>query len=193
MKLKLDENLPEALLDELSKLGHDVDNVRAESLTGRSDLEVWHAAQSDGRVLITQDLDFSDIRQFAPGTHHGLILVRLRVPGRLRLTRRIREAFASEPVETWKRSSDGSESPCTSAPSINRHRVRTGPGTPQAQLQPPPLQPQCIPDHNQIAQPHRDGREHGAEETERRQRHARGVIEKCPEQILLDRPQRRLR
>jgi hypothetical protein len=31
MKLKLDENLPESLLSELSRLGHDVDNVRVES------------------------------------------------------------------------------------------------------------------------------------------------------------------
>jgi hypothetical protein len=34
-----------------------------------------------GRFLITQDLDFSDTRQFAPGTHAGLLLVRLREPG----------------------------------------------------------------------------------------------------------------
>jgi hypothetical protein len=27
--------------------------------------------------LVTQDLDFSDIRRFAPGTHHGVLLVRM--------------------------------------------------------------------------------------------------------------------
>jgi len=31
--------------------------------------------------LITQDLDFSDMRKFAPGTHCGILLVRLREPG----------------------------------------------------------------------------------------------------------------
>jgi hypothetical protein len=30
---------------------------------------------------VTQDLDFSDTRQFAPSTHAGLLLVRLREPG----------------------------------------------------------------------------------------------------------------
>ena len=35
----------------------------------------WLAPQSGSRFLITQDLDFSDIRKFAPGTHHGLLLV----------------------------------------------------------------------------------------------------------------------
>ena len=34
------------------------------------------AAQSDGRFLITQDLDFSDAREYVPGTHHGLLRVR---------------------------------------------------------------------------------------------------------------------
>ena len=104
MKLKLDENLPESLLSELSALGHDVDNARIEGLSGRADMELWNAAQSAQRVLITQDLDFSDIRRFAPGTHCGLVLVRLRLPGRTALTRRIREVFATEQVATWQRS-----------------------------------------------------------------------------------------
>ncbi len=104
MKLKLDENLPESLVSELSDLGHDVDNVRGERLTGCEDTAVWKAAQEAGRVLITQDLDFSDMRKFAPGTHCGLILVRLRLPGRTALARRIREVFAAEPISTWARS-----------------------------------------------------------------------------------------
>lgn len=103
MKLKLDENLPESLLSELSALNHDVDNVRAENLTGKTDNSIWDAAQKAGRILITQDLDFSDVRKFAPGTHCGLIIVRLRQPGRTALARRIKEAFASEPTQTWER------------------------------------------------------------------------------------------
>jgi hypothetical protein len=34
-------------------------------------------AQRAGRFLVTQDLDFSDVRRFEPGSHHGLLLVRL--------------------------------------------------------------------------------------------------------------------
>jgi predicted nuclease of predicted toxin-antitoxin system len=63
---------------------------------------VWNAAQQTGRILITQDLDFSDIRRFSPGNHHGLVLVRLRAPGRLALSRRVREVFSSEPVQSWE-------------------------------------------------------------------------------------------
>jgi predicted nuclease of predicted toxin-antitoxin system len=61
-------------------LGHDVDTVASEGLKGGHDSDIWSAARRDDRLLITQDLDFSDIRQFTPGTHPGLLLVRLREP-----------------------------------------------------------------------------------------------------------------
>jgi hypothetical protein len=103
MRIKLGENLPESLLASLTALGHDVDNVRLEGMAGRADPDVWQAAQSGSRFLITQDLDFSDIRNFAPGTHHGLLLVRMRLPGRLALARRLVSIFQTEAVETWAR------------------------------------------------------------------------------------------
>lgn len=68
MKLKLDENLPESLLATLAALRHNVDNVRSEGLSGQTDAEVWQEAQKAERFLITQNLDFSDIRKFSPGT-----------------------------------------------------------------------------------------------------------------------------
>jgi predicted nuclease of predicted toxin-antitoxin system len=101
MKLKLDENLPEALLSALFIIGHDVDNVRLEGFVGQNDGRIWEAAQNSGRFLITQDLDFSDIRKFAPGTHCGLMLVRLRNPGRRALAERIAEAFTVQDAESW--------------------------------------------------------------------------------------------
>jgi hypothetical protein len=103
MKLKLDENLPESLLQTLSALGHDIDNVRTENIVGQTDQKIWKAAQDGGRFLITQDLDFSDIRKFAPGTHHGLMLVRLRVPGRLALAARIGAVFQTQEAPSWAR------------------------------------------------------------------------------------------
>ncbi len=104
MRLKLDENLPESLLPALGALGHDVDNVPVEGLSGKADADVWAAAQKAERFLITQDLDFSDMRKFAPGTHPGLMLVRLRAPGRLALAARIADAFSKEAPESWARS-----------------------------------------------------------------------------------------
>lgn len=103
MKLKLDENVPVRLVRVLAALGHDVDTVPQEGLTGQPDVDVWTATQDAERFLITQDLDFSDIRRFSPGTHCGLLLVRLRAPGRAALLQRIEALFRTEPIETWKR------------------------------------------------------------------------------------------
>lgn len=103
MRLKLDENLPTALGQALVELGHDVDTVPEEGLGGHPDSRVWQATQTAGRFLITQDLDFSDIRAYRPGSHHGLLLVRLAEPSRRRLTERIHHLFATEAVTTWPR------------------------------------------------------------------------------------------
>lgn len=96
MKIKLDENLPASLVGILAALGHETDTVEDEGVNGRSDEVVWDRAQRDGRFLITQDLDFSDIRKFAPGTHHGILLIRMREPSRRSLQERIGQLFAME-------------------------------------------------------------------------------------------------
>ena len=101
MRIKLDENLPAGLVPLLAALGHEVDTVPAEGIGGEDDAVVWHAAQADGRFLVTQDLDFSDARKYAPGTHRGLLLVRLPQPGRAALQERVASLFRSEAVETW--------------------------------------------------------------------------------------------
>jgi predicted nuclease of predicted toxin-antitoxin system len=103
MKAKLDANLPESLIGPLTALGHEIDNVRQEDLKGGSDGEIWEAAQADTRLLVTQDLDFSDIRKFAPGSHYGLLLLRLRLPGRRALAQRVLEILRMEELESWAR------------------------------------------------------------------------------------------
>lgn len=101
MKIKLDENLPRVLAEILTDFGHDVDTVPQEGIAGADDETVWHEAQAANRFLITQDLDFSDIRLFMPGTHAGILLVRLRKPGRQALLYRIHQIFSEEDVSTW--------------------------------------------------------------------------------------------
>jgi len=102
MKIKLDENMPASLRDLLVSLGHDTDTVITENLSGNNDDVIWRAAQEAGRMLITQDLDFSDIREFAPGTHHGLVLFRLLEPGWPALLSRARSVFSATPIERWR-------------------------------------------------------------------------------------------
>ena len=101
MKIKLDENLPLRLATLLKDLGHDVHTPHEERLIDRADRELWEATQKESRFLITQDLDFSDSRRFTPGSHHGILLVRLRSPNRRNLVGRIRELFRQENVGQW--------------------------------------------------------------------------------------------
>jgi len=101
MKLKLDENVSALTAAPLRALGHDVDTVRDEHLTGADDDTVWDAAQRDGRLLVTSDLDFSDVRKFAPGRHHGIILLRLRDPSRRVIEERVLALFRTGDAASW--------------------------------------------------------------------------------------------
>ncbi|MCU0727988.1 MAG: DUF5615 family PIN-like protein [Planctomycetes bacterium] len=101
MRIQLDENIPARLCRALDSLGHEADTVFSEGLRGRDDMEVWRAAQAASRFLVTQDLRFSDPRSFPPGTHHGVMLVRLRDPGRDALYERILATFSAIDVEAW--------------------------------------------------------------------------------------------
>jgi len=101
VKIKLDENFPARLVSVLAALGHEVDTVDAEGLAGSDDSRVWAAAQADGRFLITQDLDFADVRRFVPGSHHGVLILRVRAAGATALFDRIMRIFTTEATEGW--------------------------------------------------------------------------------------------
>jgi hypothetical protein len=53
------------------------------------------------RFFVTQDLDFADVRRFVPGTHQGLMVVRLVNPSRQELLDRVAWIFENAPVSTW--------------------------------------------------------------------------------------------
>lgn len=98
---KLDENMPRDAAQGLRDLGHDVDTALDEGLGGKNDLAVWAATQADGRFFVTHDLDFSDVRKFPPGTHHGILLVRLEDLEKPDVPELLAAWFATESVETW--------------------------------------------------------------------------------------------
>jgi predicted nuclease of predicted toxin-antitoxin system len=77
MKFKLDENLGQSIATAIAELGHDVDTAADENLLSQPDGRIAEAAAREGRVVITLDLDFSDERCFPPGTHPGIIVLRL--------------------------------------------------------------------------------------------------------------------
>lgn len=78
MRLKLDENITVVAKDPLVALGHDVDTVPDEHLAGRPDADVLAAAVTNERALVTFDLGLGDPRAYPPGSHRGVILLRLR-------------------------------------------------------------------------------------------------------------------
>ena len=77
MRLKLDENISVLAGRVLAELGHDVDTVASEGLIGHPDPDVLAGAVADDRALVTFDLGFGDPRAYPPGSHRGVILLRL--------------------------------------------------------------------------------------------------------------------
>ena len=78
MKFKIDENLPSELADLLVSAGHDAETVFDEGLAGESDDWILKVCREEKRVLMSLDLDFSNVRAYPPGEYDGLIVLRLR-------------------------------------------------------------------------------------------------------------------
>jgi predicted nuclease of predicted toxin-antitoxin system len=76
VRFKLDENLPRDAEVLLRSAGHDVQTVLEERLGGSADPEILDACLTERRILITLDLDFSDIRLYPPVSHHGIWVLR---------------------------------------------------------------------------------------------------------------------
>jgi predicted nuclease of predicted toxin-antitoxin system len=77
VKFKLDENLPVSSAAILTSAGHDVDTVAQEGLIGAADRDVVATATAAGRILISLDRGLGDIRSYSPGSHSGIVVLRL--------------------------------------------------------------------------------------------------------------------
>lgn len=78
MRIKLDENIAVDAKVPLVAAGHDVDTVVDEDLPGHPDSDILAGAVNDGRALVSFDVGLGDPRVYPPGSHHGVILLRLR-------------------------------------------------------------------------------------------------------------------
>jgi predicted nuclease of predicted toxin-antitoxin system len=76
LRFKLDENLPHRVGPALLALGHDAETALSEGLAGAVDPALLAACSAESRVLITLDLDFSDIRLYPPKSHCGIWVLR---------------------------------------------------------------------------------------------------------------------
>ena len=82
MRVKLDENLPAQLKSLFTESGHDADTVIGEGLGGAEDMDVATPCIGEERVLVTQDLDFADIRTYPPAEYFGIVVFRLSTAAR---------------------------------------------------------------------------------------------------------------
>ncbi|TKB81645.1 MAG: hypothetical protein E8D45_01715 [Nitrospira sp.] len=76
MRFKLDENCDPRWQAPLLAAGHTVASVFDEGLQGAEDETIASACRSEGRCLITADLDFAQLLDFPPETYSGFIVLR---------------------------------------------------------------------------------------------------------------------
>jgi len=77
MKFKVDENLPQQVCNVLEEAGHQAVAVHHQHLEGAPDNKIIEICKSEERCLITMDRHFEDLLRYPPGTHYGIIVLRL--------------------------------------------------------------------------------------------------------------------
>jgi predicted nuclease of predicted toxin-antitoxin system len=78
MKIKLDENLDVRLADLFVKVGHDVSTVHEQGLGGQPDQRIFDVCHNEKRILISQDMDFSNVLRFPPDKAYGIVVIKSR-------------------------------------------------------------------------------------------------------------------
>ena len=77
MKFFLDENMPLRACDLLHELGFETDHVITLNMRGASDERIAGFARENKAVLVTKDIEFGSLLLYPPGSHHGLLILRL--------------------------------------------------------------------------------------------------------------------
>ena len=78
MQFKTDENLPVEVTELLRGAGYDAMSVLEQAMGGESDPVLDEVCLKEGRVLITLDTDFGDIRVYPPSEAPGYVVLRLK-------------------------------------------------------------------------------------------------------------------
>ena len=78
MRFKLDENLPVEAAAALRSAGQDAATAGEERLGGAANAVLLGHCRDEGRVLVTLDVDFANIRRHPPSENTGLVVLRLR-------------------------------------------------------------------------------------------------------------------
>ena len=102
MLFKLDENLPVELAAMFREAGHDAVTVLDQGLMGARDSDLASVCMREGRVIVTFDTDFADIRTYPPGALSGVVVFRLNSQARnhvLEIGTRLLKALSSATLD----------------------------------------------------------------------------------------------
>ena len=86
----IDENMTVTLVVTLRAAGYTAEHVYDVGLQGQLDSLVFAHAQTHQQIILTGDLDFSDVREYHP-PHFGIIVARL--PNEMPQAERIQEVI----------------------------------------------------------------------------------------------------
>jgi predicted nuclease of predicted toxin-antitoxin system len=78
MRFLADMGIAQATVDDLRSLGHDAVHLREQELQRLPDPEILEKARYEERVLLTHDLDFSDLLAASGASLPSVVIFRLR-------------------------------------------------------------------------------------------------------------------
>ena len=106
MLFKTDENLPSDLARLFRKNGLDCFTAGEQGLRGKPDEQLAQVCKAEGRILVSLDLGFANIRAYPPSDYPGFVVFRLATldtPHLMAVAPRLVRTLKSEPLsnELW--------------------------------------------------------------------------------------------
>ena len=124
MRFLADMGVPASVVTELRRMGHEAVHLREQDLQRLQDEEVLQKTIAENRILLTFDLDFSEIVALSGNQRVGVVLFRLRNTRADHVMERLEKILAE--------SSDALEQGAVVTVEEHRHRVRRLPILPQS-------------------------------------------------------------
>jgi predicted nuclease of predicted toxin-antitoxin system len=100
LRFKIDENLPIEVAEMLRSAGHDAMTVVEQQMKGWMDPGVAQVCQSEGRILISLDTDFADVRTYPPHEYPGILVLRLKRQDKPGIMKAFARALRIFPLES---------------------------------------------------------------------------------------------
>ncbi len=121
MRFLADMGVPGGVVVKLRQGGHDAVHLREQGLQRLPDEEIFQKAVAENRVLLTFDLDFSEIVALSGNENVGIVVLRLRNTRANHVMARLEKVLAE--------SSDALEEGAVISVEEHRHRIRRLPIT----------------------------------------------------------------